>query len=478
MRISSRSLSAFLNRLRNRSALPTTPATRIRRRTAHIARSARLVRSVLLPVSVALAFALSPWSGGVVQASAAPGVLTYVASPATKETRVTLSRRAGRIVIIDDFSGAVLMNGRADLINHVIVRGVDGNHNDTLTVDFSGGLSLPGGIDFDGGRGGFDSLRITGHSRAASRHIPTNRSDGAIQLGTTEIRYRNLEPVIDTIPSPTLTINFPAGTVGAILQDNGGKAEIASTNSTFESITFANKGSVDINGGGGADTLTLAADVWADLTVPVTVHGSGSSNTLVVDLTGATSPSLPVTNTSGNLSGTWTFGNRPTLTFSDIQSLNPAALSVSVGGPASVNTGANISYTITVNNAGPNSAAGLTVTDVLPSNTTFVSASPSQGSCGGTGTLTCSLGLIGSGGSATITLVLQVNSGTTVSDTASVTSATTDTNASNSSTSNATVLPAVVTPALSTWGLAALGAMLAGFGVLSFRRTRAAKSRC
>ena len=334
---------------------------------------------------------------------------------------MTLRRQADRIVIIDDFTHTIMAGGRADQIKRVIVRGVDGDHNDTLTVDFSGGLYLPGGIDFDGGADGFDSLRIVGDNLADSHHRATNRSDGVVELGATEIRYRNLEPILDSLSS-SLTINLPPGTVSASLQDNGGGlAELLSTNASFESITFQNKSSVVINAGGGADTVTLAASVWADLAAPVTVIGSGSNNTLLVDLTGATSPSLSVTNTSGNLSGTWSFGNRPTLTFSDIQSLDPAALSISNSGPASVTSGSTISYTVTVNNAGPNSAAGVTVTDVLPANATFVSATPSQGSCSGTGTVNCSLGLIGASGSATITLVLKVNSGTTISDTATVT---------------------------------------------------------
>jgi len=429
----------------------------------------------LLAASTAVAFAAADWHGANLEGSATPGVLRYVASPETKETRVTLVRQAERILIIDDFTHEIVAGGRADRIKRVIVRGVDGDHNDTLTVDFSGGLSLPGGIDFDGGTAGFDTLRIVGGNTKDSRYSPTNRSDGVVEVGATEIRYRNLEPVIDTAPALSYTINLPSGTVGASLQDNGGQAELVSTSGTsFENLTFANKGSVTINAGGGADTITLAANVWADLTgVPVTVNGSGSSNTLIVDLTGATSPSLPVTNTSGNLSGTWTFGNRPNLTFSDIQSLNPASLSVSKTGPASVALGSSLTYTITVNNAGPNPAAGVTVTDPVPPNTTLVSAAPSQGSCGGTATVSCSLGLIGSGGSATIALVLSVNSGAVV-NTAAVTAGTTDTNATNSSTSTAAVnisavCPPGVTPvpALPTWGLVVLAVLLAGYGAIS-----------
>jgi hypothetical protein len=90
-----------------------------------------------------------------------------------------------------------------------VVRGVDGDHNDTLTVDFSGGLLLPGGIDFDGGIGGFDTLRIAGDHIANSLHTPANRSDGVVELGGTEIRYRNLEPIVDTGTASALIFTLP-----------------------------------------------------------------------------------------------------------------------------------------------------------------------------------------------------------------------------------------------------------------------------
>jgi uncharacterized repeat protein (TIGR01451 family) len=268
----------------------------------------------------------------------------------------------------------------------------------------------------------------------------------------------------------TLIVDMPPGTQSLTLQDNGSGTPELVASFLGAPIAYSSLYTININCGGGADTITIEASGWADApTGPITVNGSGSNNTLIADLTGATTPNLPVTNSSGNLSGTWTFGNRSTLTFSDIQSLNPTDVSVTNSGPAYAPLGSNISYTITVNNAGPNWAAGVTATDALPANTTFVSATPSQGSCSGTATVTCSLGLIGPGGSATIALVLTVNSGTTVSDTATVTLGTTDTNpANNSSTWVASVAGTI--PTLSPWGLAVLAALLAGCGAISYRR--------
>ena len=54
-----------------------------------------------------------------------------------------------------------------------------------------------------------------------------------------------------------------------------------------------------------------------------------------------------------------------------------------------------LTYTLGVSNAGPHTATGVTVTDTLPANTTFDSASASQGSCSqASGTVTCALGTV------------------------------------------------------------------------------------
>jgi conserved repeat domain/conserved repeat domain len=141
-----------------------------------------------------------------------------------------------------------------------------------------------------------------------------------------------------------------------------------------------------------------------------------------------------------------------------------------VGGPP-FGAGANRTYTISVVNSGPGSASSVTVTDVLPAGTTFVSATPSQGSCSGTSTVTCTVGTLVNGGSATISLVLTTPSTPgTVSNTATVTAVELDLNpANNSSTSTiSTVNPSSI-PAASEWALIALAGMLALLGAVRAR---------
>lgn len=146
------------------------------------------------------------------------------------------------------------------------------------------------------------------------------------------------------------------------------------------------------------------------------------------------------------------------------------------GSPTVVSGGANITYTIAVANAGPSSATGVTVSDFLPAGATFVSATPSLGSCSGTSTVSCSLGTMASGGSATIVIVVvsPASSGPLL-NTATVVSTTPDPlTGNNSSTSVVTLAPTTQgVPTLSTWGLAGLALLLAGFGMQFIRRARA-----
>jgi uncharacterized repeat protein (TIGR01451 family) len=77
-----------------------------------------------------------------------------------------------------------------------------------------------------------------------------------------------------------------------------------------------------------------------------------------------------------------------------------------------VPSGGTITFTIFLLNSGPAPALGVTVSDPLPAGTTFVSCSASQGGCSGPpvgsgGTVEANPGTIPSGGTATLTVVVQ-----------------------------------------------------------------------
>lgn len=120
-------------------------------------------------------------------------------------------------------------------------------------------------------------------------------------------------------------------------------------------------------------------------------------------------------------------------------------------GPDSIARGANITYTITVSNAGPDAAIDAAMNDVLPADLTFVSVSSPMGwSCtmpavGANGTVNCTNPTFGVTGGEVFTLVAKVGAGTTpgtfISNRATIASSTPDTNEENdSSTSSALVM--------------------------------------
>ena len=57
--------------------------------------------------------------------------------------------------------------------------------------------------------------------------------------------------------------------------------------------------------------------------------------------------------------------------------------------PDPVRIGQDLTYTLTVQNAGPNAAAAVQVADTLPADVTVKSVTPSKGSCSGTTAIAC-----------------------------------------------------------------------------------------
>jgi uncharacterized repeat protein (TIGR01451 family)/fimbrial isopeptide formation D2 family protein len=83
-----------------------------------------------------------------------------------------------------------------------------------------------------------------------------------------------------------------------------------------------------------------------------------------------------------------------------------ADLSVVKTGPNRVNANGKVTWTLAINNAGPSTATGVKVADQLPNGVQLVSATPTQGSCGGA--IECQLGTLPNGGSAQIQVVAHV----------------------------------------------------------------------
>ena len=121
--------------------------------------------------------------------------------------------------------------------------------------------------------------------------------------------------------------------------------------------------------------------------------------------------------------------------------------------PDPVGVGGNITYSLGVNNAGPDTANIVTVSDPLPVGVTFVSASSSQGTCTHTaGTVTCNVGTLAAGGSASITIVVTTTAAGALNNTATVTSGAVDSNTANNSASVSTSVATRPTVGMSAYG--------------------------
>src|SRR5581483_258478 len=159
---------------------------------------------------------------------------------------------------------------------------------------------------------------------------------------------------------------------------------------------------------------------------------SAKSSTLTVTTSANTPPgtySLSITATSGNLQHS---------TSAQLIVSGPTNANLAITKTASPNpgvTGANLTYRITVTNNGPSPATSVVVTDNLPSGINFVSATPTQGSCSGTTTVTCTLGSMAKDAFAVINILVVPQAPGTLTNSASVTATESDSDPSDNSVS-------------------------------------------
>ena len=172
-----------------------------------------------------------------------------------------------------------------------------------------------------------------------------------------------------------------------------------------------------------ATTTFTASYASIDTTSPVTYTwswGDGSP----LDVTHNPSVTHQFPNTLDYIVGLTVENPYDSASISQTLHANPATdLSIAKSdSPDPVVAGNSLTYQITVTNHGPSMATDVIVTDALPSGLTLPAATPSQGDCSTTSTITCDLGSIASGADATITIVANVapSAARTLTNTATV----------------------------------------------------------
>jgi uncharacterized repeat protein (TIGR01451 family) len=216
-----------------------------------------------------------------------------------------------------------------------------------------------------------------------------------------------------------VTNNGPSDVMGATVGDTF-PAGISSDTYTAGIITGTASGFTTSGSGNISDTVNLAAGASITYTVTANIDPAATGN-----LSNTATVSVPSGTTETNASN-----NSAT----DTDTLTPQAdLSITKDdGMTEAVPGNNVTYTIVVTNNGPSTATNVEITDVLPNDINFVSAS--QGTYD-SGTGIDSIGSIDPGNSVTLTLTGTVNGAATgsISNTATVSSSTTDTNLGNNS---------------------------------------------
>jgi uncharacterized repeat protein (TIGR01451 family) len=124
------------------------------------------------------------------------------------------------------------------------------------------------------------------------------------------------------------------------------------------------------------------------------------------------------------------------------QALGASDLSITTtDSPDPVPESSELTYTITVSNAGPDAAEGVELVDNLPSQVDSVSSVASQGTCANKGKkVTCNLGLLPSGTAATVTIRMITKKAGQLSNTATVTTSGIDAYTENDSDTETTTV--------------------------------------
>jgi len=218
----------------------------------------------------------------------------------------------------------------------------------------------------------------------------------------------------------------------------------------------------NVSGGGCAalpcTIASLASGASVNITVTATITAAGA-----FDNATTVSATEPDPNTANNTDNTGNGGNTA-----------PVGVDVGIVKSANVTTvtvGQVFSYTLLVTNHGPGTATGVTVTDPLPANFALINATSTQGSCSGTTTVTCTLGTLLNGASATITLQGQVTAAGMLNNTATVTINEADGVVANNTSVVGIAANVANIPTASEYGLMMLALLLGFAGIVVMRRS-------
>lgn len=289
-------------------------------------------------------------------------------------------------------------------------------------------------------------------------HIPAGTAAGAMFTNTATATATNDPDLDNNSSSTTLTVSAvdlsisktgpPAATAGTpfsytIDVANSGPDVAANAswfdtlpaNTTFQSLTAS---------GAPATCDTPAVGTNGTVRCVFGTLGIGASAQFILTITAGNTTSVMNTAIVDSDSFDTNLGNNNSSMTTAIAQL--ADVSIVKSGPPAVTAGNDITYTVSVSNAGPTNAVNVEVTDPAPANTTFVSATHTSGPAGSCAGSVCSIALLPPNTTTVFAYVFHVSpaapNGSTIANSAAVTTATPESsNGNNSSSTSATVAP-------------------------------------
>jgi uncharacterized repeat protein (TIGR01451 family) len=282
------------------------------------------------------------------------------------------------------------------------------------------------------GDGGVFSLTV---------HVPETETAGTTYNNTASVSSDTADPVSENNASTKVTVVTGGGGTSADLSmSKAGPANAAAGTDVTYTLTASNNGpdaatSVQVTDSlpAGLTFVSLAAPSGWSCSTPApgsgglvtctkasVASGVQAVFTLTAHIPSGATPGITYTNTA-TISSTTSdpAPENDTASAGTVVSGGISAdLSMSKSAPDFVTPNANITYTLTAANAGPDAAAAVQMTDTLPGNLTFVSlSSPAGWSCstpavGSGGTVSCANSSFASGAQGVFTLTAKVPNGT------------------------------------------------------------------
>jgi uncharacterized repeat protein (TIGR01451 family) len=340
-----------------------------------------------------------------------------------------------------------------------------------------------GGSGADKGNGivvdGDGSAYVTGETSSDATSFPGGNGLGALP-GPGQVQKGGVDAFVAKIHATGNSLVY-AGYIGGSADDRGNgialmpgclsdcEVYIAGETSSTQT-TFPVSDGPDLTHNGGVDAFIAKIESDGSLGMAGYIGGTGDDRGkgIAVDvvggvyLTGETNSAQPAFPLKGALDSTQNLGVDAFVAKFCVTGCVDLRIAKS-DSPDPATVGASVTYTITVTNNGPDTATDVELTDVLPAGVKLISVTPTAGACAGASTIVCDLGNLANGASATVIIVVGTSAAGKLTNSATVSSAESDTDPSNNVEREQTQ---VTLPDLTVKSLRAVAAAIPGSSVV------------